>query len=967
MRSAADDRTQPLTDNEPENAESLEEQTIVFQAIRPDEDNPVDSGTAPMASAGSAATEAPRPGPADTTPIWGKSPEDVWGPVRSRPDATTGQDNVRRHAPADPEPDVGDDPAAAPEGPPRAPAAADAAPRSGPADLLDPSHDDERPGNPTDRLVSHPPNTTTEPPPKTEAHTAKRPAPRPSRTEHGQAGRREAARGEAQRRDPRRGDAEGRESERGDAERRESERGDAEGSDARLREDDVSGSPSHGPGNADAPHDESSPAPAAAPKVDAPAAEAPDDGTADAEVSEAEVSEAEVSEAEVSEAEVPDAGAPDADSSDIHFSDAGSSPRETAGTGGAVAGEAPADGDSEPASAEAAPSPVPAAGPSPGSRGNPALVAAAIAADGAASAVPEQGGEEASAKARVVEVALPDAAVEALTSALAALRDSVINLRFGLDLPGAEEAKKARAEIIAQLGDYVIPRVRMSTAPALVVVAGSTGAGKSTLVNTLAGQKVSATGVRRPTTATPVLACHPDDYEWYSGSGLLPDLERVTDPAAEATGEAGGLVVAQTERLPQGVALLDTPDIDSVVEEHHEIAHRMLDAADLWIFVTTAARYADAPAWRLLRLAKERGARLAIVLSRVPPKSREVVLKHFVRMLTEYGLGEVDRFVVDEGAVSGGLLKEGQVAELRLWLAELSVDEQRRAEAVQETLNGVLNSFRARIPALARHVEAQVAFRTEARGDVDAAYMAALAEIDESTRNGTLLSGEALARWQDFAGSGDLKRTLRLRKAGRFGGKSDGQAPERIHALKSALKSGLDSVIVSAAQRAAEEVVARWLHRGGAGAILASTPGLDAPSEDFVRRAGRTVAAWQDHVVGLIRTEGVTKRSVARVISYDLESLALIFMVGLLGYGTSEAGGEHTSTALPQRLLRAVLGAESLRNIGAKARSDLRARISMLFDEETLRHVEALDASGIPDENAATRLYQATYQLEAAR
>ena len=38
--------------------------------------------------------------------------------------------------------------------------------------------------------------------------------------------------------------------------------------------------------------------------------------------------------------------------------------------------------------------------------------------------------------------------------------------------------------------DYVIPRVHMSTAPALVVVAGSTGAGKSTLVNTLARAKV---------------------------------------------------------------------------------------------------------------------------------------------------------------------------------------------------------------------------------------------------------------------------------------------------------------------------------------------------------------------------------------------------------------------------------------------------------------------------------------------
>nr|BFE82270.1 hypothetical protein GCM10020093_048710 [Planobispora longispora] len=163
----------------------------------------------------------------------------------------------------------------------------------------------------------------------------------------------------------------------------------------------------------------------------------------------------------------------------------------------------------------------------------------------------------------------------------------------------------------------MIPRVHTSTAPALIVIAGSTGAGKSTLLNTLANAKVSATGVRRPTTGTPVLACHPDDHEWFAEGGLLGSLERRQAPGAKPG--LDGLVLVSTERLPQGVALLDTPDIDSVVEEHHEIAHRMLDAADLWIFVTTAARYADAPAWRLLRLAKERGARLAIVLSRVPP------------------------------------------------------------------------------------------------------------------------------------------------------------------------------------------------------------------------------------------------------------------------------------------------------------------------------------------------------------
>ncbi|MEU7834595.1 dynamin family protein [Nonomuraea sp. NPDC049129] len=546
---------------------------------------------------------------------------------------------------------------------------------------------------------------------------------------------------------------------------------------------------------------------------------------------------------------------------------------------------------------------------------------------------------------------LPPEMVAALTAALDALRESVSDLRFGLDLPGAAEARQARADLLAQLKDYVLPRVRTNTAPALIVVAGSTGAGKSTLVNSLAEKNISRTGVRRPTTGIPVLVCHPDDRQWFTKGDLLGGMRRIDKPSPEDG--IGSLVVVATEKLPQGVALLDTPDIDSVVEEHHEIAHRMLDAADLWIFVTTAARYADAPAWNLLRLAKERGARLAIVLSRVQPKAREVVLKHFIRMLTEYGLGEVDRFVIGETKVVDGRLPDHEMTDLRLWLAELSVDEDRRAQAVHETLNGVLDSFRTRVPALARHLEGQVAFRTELRADVEAAYMSALAEIDKATRNGMLVHGEVLARWQDFAGSGDLMRTIQFRKRGR----SSRQAPERVTAFRAALRAGLESVIVAAAHRAAEEVVARWRHRSEVGGTIGA--GLERPSDELVRHATRAISAWQEHVTELVRTEGVAKRSVSKFVSFDADSLSLIFMVAMFSGGTVEG--------LPHRLVNALLGAESLRGIGAKALSDLRARIGMLFDEESMRYVQALDSAGIPDESTATRLYQATYNLEVAR
>ncbi|MEU8193555.1 AAA family ATPase [Microbispora amethystogenes] len=622
----------------------------------------------------------------------------------------------------------------------------------------------------------------------------------------------------------------------------------------------------------------------------------------------------------------------------------------------AAAGVAGAEEDTRATGAE---DPADAMGPE--AEADPEAEAGATGTEDGENAEDAADDEDLSGEDRVREIPMPEPVSAALTDALNQLRTAVKDLHFGLDVPGSEEARKAQAAVLAQLDDYVIPRVHLSTAPALIVVAGSTGAGKSTIVNSLAGRRVTATGVRRPTTGTPVLAVHPGDLEWYARGDLLGGLERLDEPPAEAA--PGGVVLVPSPSMPAGVALLDTPDIDSVVEEHHEIAHRMLDAADLWVFVTTASRYADAPSWGLLRRAKERRARLVIVLSRVPARSRDVIMKHFGRMLKEYGLGDVERFVINETSVQEGRLPEIEIAELRMWLTGLSIDDERREEAVRTTLNGVLNSFRTRLPALARHLETQVALRADLRSDVDAAYMGALTDIDEATRDGSLLRGEVLARWQDFAGSGDLMRTLQLRR----GAKGQHQGPERVRGLKAAIRAGLESLVTLAVERATEEVVTRWRQRAGAGDRLAATPGLGRPPEDIARRTARTVAAWQEHVTELIRTEGVTKRSVAKLVSFDVESLSLIFMIGLLGYGATDPQTATGAAALPQRLLRGLLGAESLRSISAKARSDLRARIGLLFDEETLRYVDALDSAGIPDEAAATRLYQATYNLEVAR
>ncbi|HWV77008.1 MAG TPA: GTPase, partial [Isoptericola sp.] len=163
------------------------------------------------------------------------------------------------------------------------------------------------------------------------------------------------------------------------------------------------------------------------------------------------------------------------------------------------------------------------------------------------------------------------------------LRRDVAAVELPLPIDGAEEATASRDRLLAQLDEHLLPRLKELSSPAVVVVAGSTGAGKSTLYNSLLGETVSEAGVLRPTTREPVLAHHPADAD-VMATGPVTELSRVV----------------QHEGVPRGTALLDAPDLDSFVQQNRSTAQQLLEAADLWLFVTTAARYGDALPWQAL-------------------------------------------------------------------------------------------------------------------------------------------------------------------------------------------------------------------------------------------------------------------------------------------------------------------------------------------------------------------------------
>ncbi|MCD9141670.1 dynamin family protein [Streptomyces albireticuli] len=527
-----------------------------------------------------------------------------------------------------------------------------------------------------------------------------------------------------------------------------------------------------------------------------------------------------------------------------------------------------------------------------------------------------------------------------LLDALTALRDRVEAARFPLPLPGAARARRNRAELLAQLDDYLVPRLCAPEAPLLAVVGGSTGAGKSTLVNSLVGRRVTEAGVLRPTTRTPVLVCHPDDHHWFAGTRVLPELRRIWVPVQDkavpephAAGEAddeeadvldvetddgGGELPAlriETDRtLPRGLALLDAPDIDSLVERNRELAAELICAADIWVLVTTATRYADAVPWHLLRTAKEYDVTLVTVLDRVPHQVALEVSRHYAALLAAAGLDDVPSFTIPELPESAGggsgLLPATAVAGLRAWLDQRAQDPAARTVASARTVAGLLASLRSRLPALAAAAAMQHAASVRLLQRVEDAYGRASDRVGREITAGEVLAGDALTHWR--------------------GHPHDSTADELLTALTSSL-----TALLSCAAAAADESIAT----ASAGDPAAGTVLAPRDPDGAEGRIGVAVRRWRRCLEEIAEEE---VRVAERGAGVDPDRIGALLAVSLLGgrRARGEAG----------EVLAEALGAQGVLRLRDRGRRLLADCVEGVLDAERDRRTAPLDAFDVtPD------------------
>jgi hypothetical protein len=559
-----------------------------------------------------------------------------------------------------------------------------------------------------------------------------------------------------------------------------------------------------------------------------------------------------------------------------------------------------------------------------------------------------------------------------LLAPLESLRDALGQVRIPLPAPGADAARAMAGNFTNQLDDYILPRLRDVDAPLLTVVGGSTGSGKSTLVNRLVGTPVTTPGVLRPTTRHPVLAHNPADTDWFASDHILPRLPRITGGTAlGGTDDVFGLRLVAVDTVPAGIGLLDAPDLDSVSQTNREMAGMLMAAADLWFFVTTASRYADAVPWAALRAAVDRNAAVVIVLNRVPPEAMAEVTAHVRQILGEERLGAAPLFVIPESPLVDGMLPADRTAEMQGWLNSLVADKEMRAAVARRTVDGAVGHIATDMPAISEAVAAQLNTAGRLREEVDQSYAQAVAGLEQVAADGSLMRGEVLARWQEFVGTGQVLKRLeegvgRLRDRLSAAVRGEPAPPERV---SEAIESGLATLLIDSANEAARRADRAWREDAAGRALLAGSD-LARASTDFPDRAAALVRAWQDDLLDLIRTEGADKRQTARAMAYGLNAITLALMVAVFsttgGLSGAEIGIAGASTVLAQKLLEAVFGEDGVRRMSKAAMDKLKDRVAGLMAEEKARFTSRLDALELDPELPA-RLQAATHQVQQAR
>jgi len=509
--------------------------------------------------------------------------------------------------------------------------------------------------------------------------------------------------------------------------------------------------------------------------------------------------------------------------------------------------------------------------------------------------------------------------------------DLLDSVRFDLGVVDQVARRKTAVQGATIARKYLQPRLRNLDAPLLVVVFGPTGAGKYTIVNSLAGTTVSEPGALRPTTRRPVIWCH----------------RRNEIRAAAVAGDP--VIVTDDHPLLDGLTIVDTPDLDSYVAEHKEIAESVLTMADAALFVTTPQRYADAVPWEVVEDLVDRSMPLVVIANRLSRRSSGAVAD-LTALLRSNGVPDARTDLIiqiqEHRLKSDGRLPKAAIERVR---SEIEGLVERRTNVIDQTVSGALQAVAVAARSTAAAIDRQA---TEGEGLWDAALSAFESQAEEVALHldrGDLVRTEVVTRWQRMLGVTDLASIIsrgwaRLRDV--LGG-GDPVEADAVARVGSEARDELVGLVTMRAQRAITAAVTAWEIEPAARGLI--TEELRKVGDTLVGEAEHQVDEWLAGIVDLIHDQGRGRYRLARLASVGINGAATLLLLGIFastaGITGTEVGVAAGAAAAQQTVLEHLFGSAAATSLAKQARGDLATRLGGVLVSEASRFHQAIEAA----------------------